>query len=118
MRASLESDVKTRLEKELERLKRRVGLGLELHVVWAPRRDKYNVDGNPLSGEVRGNVIVIYDEDPEMAFETLKHEFLDYVISHESEKPYKELINRLIDAFESIMYKKKERVIERLMAVL
>jgi len=74
--------------------------------------------GIPLSGEVKGNVIVIYDSDMERALETLRHEFLDYVISHEIEEPYKELINRLIDAFESVMYKRKERVIERLMAAL
>jgi len=115
---SLECDVKSRLEEELKRLQNIFGLALDLHVVWAPGHVKYNVDGNPLSGEVRGNVIVIFDEDPEMALETLKHEFLDYVISHEIEEPYKDLINRLIDVFESVMYKRKERIIERLMAAL
>jgi len=118
LKASLECDVKARLERELERLKRRVGLGLDLHVVWAPNHVKYNVDGNPLSGEVRGNVILIYDEDPERALETLKHEFLDYVISHEIEEPYKMLINKLIDAFESVMYRKKEKIIERLCSII
>jgi len=116
--ASEKCDVKARLEEELERLKRRVGLGLDLHVVWAPHRIKYNIDGNPLSGEVKGNTIIIYDSSLDRALETLRHEFLDYIISHEIEEPYKMLINRLIEVFESVMYKKKERVIERLQSII
>ena len=108
------SVLKSRLEEELERLKGMFGLGLELRVVWMPGGLKRSVDGNLLSGEVRGNVIIIYDSELEAALETLKHEFLDYVISHEIEEPYKELINRLIDGFEAVMYRRKERLIERL----
>ena len=111
-------DVKARLEAELERLKRRVGLGLDLHVVWTPGYVKYSVDGNPLSGEVKGNVIIIYEPELEGALGALKHEFLDYIISLEIEAPYKDLINRLIDAFESVMYKRKERVIECLCSII
>jgi len=108
------SVLKSRLEEELERLKGLFGLGLELRVVWMPGGLKRSVDGNLLSGEVRGNVIIIYDSELEAALETLKHEFLDYVISHEIEEPYKELINRLIDGFEAVMYRRKERLIDRL----
>ena len=108
------SVLKSRLKEELERLKGLFGLGLELRVVWMPGGLKRSVDGNLLSGEVRGNVIIIYDSELEAALETLKHEFLDYVISHEIEEPYKELINRLIDGFEAVMYRRKERLIDRL----
>lgn len=46
-----------------------------------------------LSGEVRGNLILIYDENEEAAIETLKHEFLDCAISQVIE-PHKQVTNK------------------------
>jgi len=109
---------KNRLKEELESLKRRIGLGLDLHVVWVPGHVKYSIDGTPLSGEVKGNTIIIYVSDPDWAIETLKHKFLDYIIFHEIEGSYKDLINEMRDAFFIIMYRRKERVIERLSRVI
>jgi hypothetical protein len=100
-------DLQKRLESELERLKRKLGLGYELKVVWLPNNN------SNLSGEVRGETIYIYDGDEGEALETLRHEFLDYAISKVIE-PYKEIANKLILLVNEKAYKKKEMLIEAL----
>jgi len=110
--------VQRRLEEELGRLKGVLRLGLELRVIWKPSHIRCSVEGRELSGEVQGSTIIIYEEDEAEALRALKHEFLDYVISHEVEAPYKDLINRLIDALQAEAYRRKERVVERLSSVI
>lgn len=66
-----------------------------------------------ISGEVRGDYIYVYDEDKEVALETLKHEFVDYGVSKVIE-PYKEVTNRLIALINEIVYTRKERLVEML----
>jgi hypothetical protein len=100
-------DLQKRLESELERLKRRLGLGYELKVVWLPNNN------SNLSGEVRGETIYIYDGDEGEALETLRHEFLDYAISRVIE-PYKQVTNKLITLINEEAYKRKERLVESL----
>lgn len=100
-----------RLESELERLKRFFGLGLELKVVWKP-----NSNG-ALLGEVKNNLIYVYEEDEEKAADTLRHEFLDYCLSQAIE-PYKEVTNRLIRMINEDAYRKKERIVEALVKLL
>jgi len=100
-------DLQTKLDSELERLKKILKLGYELKVRWIPNSN------SKLSGEVRGETIFIYDEDEELAIETLKHEFIDYAISKVIE-PYKEVTNRLIDLINEDAYKKKESLVELL----
>jgi hypothetical protein len=55
----------------------------------------------------------VYDEDGEVALETLKHEFVDHAISRIIE-PYKEVTNRLIDLINEDAYKRKEKLVETL----
>jgi len=96
-----------KLEAELERLKKLLGLGYGLKVKWIP-------NGNEkLSGEVKEDVIYIYEEDEKVAIETLKHEFLDYAISQVIE-PYKQITNRLISLINEDAYRRKESLIEAL----
>ena len=61
-----------KLERELERLKRKLKAGYELTLKWLPNENCI------VSGEVRGTCIHIYELDEEKARETLKHEFLDF----------------------------------------
>jgi hypothetical protein len=72
--------VQKQLEDELERIQEKLGLGLDLRVIWTPN------DHSRLSGEVKGNVILIYEDDADKAFETLRHEVLDYCISQAIER--------------------------------
>jgi hypothetical protein len=93
-----------RLDAELERLKRISGIGFELKAVWTPNLDRV------LSGEVKNNLIYVYETDEQKAVETLKHEFLDYCIS-QAIQPYKEVTNRLIHMINEDAYKRKERIV-------
>jgi len=102
-----QADVQTKLEEQLERLQGKLGLGLALRVVWMPNAD------SDLSGEVKGNDILIYEENEGKALDTLRHEILDYCISQAIE-PYKEVTNRLIRMINEDAYKRKEKVVEAL----
>jgi len=101
-----------RLESELKRLKRALGLGHELEVEWLPGHTK-RFSGKQLSGEVLGDTIYIYDGEEERALSTLRHEFFDYAVCQVIE-PYKRIANELISAMNEEAYQKKEKLIERL----
>jgi hypothetical protein len=102
-----EQEVWKKLEGELERLKRLLGIGYELKVVWLPENN------SKLSGEVKGETIYIYEEDYDKAIETLRHEFIDYAVSQIIE-PYKQVANMLIAMINEDAYKRKEKLVERL----
>jgi hypothetical protein len=108
---AVERDFQRKLEMELERLKRKLSLGYELKVRWIPDND------NKLSGEVKGDVIYVYNEDESGALEVLRHEFLDYAISQVIE-PYKEIANNLIMLMNKEAYRRKERIVEALMKLV
>lgn len=99
------------LEDELELLKNAFKMGYELDVKWIPKGSE------KLSGEVKADLIFIYDEDEEEAIRTLKHEFLDYAIS-QAIMPYKEVTNKLISLINEDAYKRKERLVEALNKIL
>jgi hypothetical protein len=103
-------DIMGKLETELERLRRLLGLGYHLVVKWIPKDGK-------LSGEVNGNCIYVYEKEEKPALETLRHEFLDYAISQAIE-PYKEIANRLILMVNESAYRTKEKLVEALCRLL
>jgi hypothetical protein len=94
-----------RLSKELERLKRKLGLGYELIVEWLPGGKV------EICGEVKENIILIYEDNETKAIETLKHEFLDYLVSKSAE-PYEKVANLLIKMVNDEGYARKERLVE------
>jgi len=93
------------LEDDLENLKRLFNLGYELKVVWLPGGSSH------LSGEVKNERILIYEEKLEKAQEALLHEFLDYMLSKIIE-PYRDLLNQFIRLINDQTYRKKEQVVE------
>ena len=97
-----------KLEDELNRLKRKANYGYELKVVWLPSYD------SKLSGEVKNGTIYIYEPKEDEAIKTLRHEFIDYMISQAIE-PYKEIVNKFIQLLNEETYKKKESVVEALL---
>jgi len=99
------------LEAELEHLKKILGFGYELKVRWIPNNN------SKISGEVKAKCIYVYDEDSEVALETLKHEFLDYAISKVVE-PYKDVTNQLIAFINENAYRRKEQLVESLAQLL
>jgi len=98
----------SRLRAELERLRRMMGLGSELDLCWHPD------ESSDRHGEVKGNLIRIYNSDVEEALRTLRHEYLDHVITKEVIAPLIELINMQKKLIESMVYERKERIVERL----
>jgi len=89
------------------RLKSKFKVGQELKLQWMP-------NNGPKSGEVTGTTIRIYEADSTKALDTLRHEFIEYLLTQDLVAPYKRLINKLISLFEEEMYDRKERLVERL----
>jgi len=107
-----EKEIQVELEEELERLKHLLNMGFELKVSWVPDLS------SKLSGEVRRGQIFIYDPSLDEALATLKHEFLDYVLSRLI-APYREVTNMVIKRFvNERVYRDKEKVVEALIKLL
>ena len=102
------SNFQIKLEQELEKLKKKSNFGHELKVVWLPSYD------SKLLGEVKNGTIYIYERNEDEAIETLRHEFVDYMISQAIE-PYKDIVNKFIQLLNEETYKKKESVVEALL---
>lgn len=99
------------LRRELRRLQQKFGLGLELRdVKWVPRDGEF-------SGEVKDGVVYVYDREPEKAVETLKHEVIDSVLTEPIE-PLIKYINLQKSLIEALVYRRKERAVERLSKLL
>jgi len=101
----------SRLEVELEHLKKLSGLGSELRVIWEPSSHE------TLAGQVKNGLIHVYEVDEKKAVETLRHEFLDYCVSQAVE-PYRRITNRLISMVNEEAYRAKEGVVEGLVRLL
>jgi hypothetical protein len=111
-------DVAAVLEAELQRLQGNLGTGELLTVVWLPNQSA------TLSGEVKGNEILIYEEESEKALETMRHEFVDFIVS-KAAKPYarvamlyRTMINALIGSLTEDAYAEKEAAIEALLKII
>ena len=111
-RRGRDPSLEDRLREELERLKRESGLGHSLEVRWVPD------PSSSRHGEVKGTTIYIYDEDGEGALQTLKHEFVDYVITKGVVEPLIKYINLQKCLFEDQVYKRKERLVDGLLRLL
>jgi hypothetical protein len=101
------NDVLQTLETELAHLKSKFQMGQELELQWTPN------DGSK-SGEIAGTTIRVYEADATKALDTLRHEFIEYILTRDLVAPYKRLINKLISLFEEEMYDRKEDLVERL----
>jgi hypothetical protein len=102
---------KSRLNEELKRLQGFLNFGHGLRVIWTPRQE------SDLDGEVKDNTIHIYSVTLEDALKTLRHEFLDYIIS-EMIEPYKDFSNALVMLVNKRAYSKKEKVVQKLANLL
>lgn len=100
------------LEKELARLKRLVPFEEALTVRWKPLLQ------SEISGKVVGKTIYVYDENPREAVNTLKHEYLDCLLTRKLVKPLVTLVNTFIKLREKEIYTEKERIITHLLKVI
>jgi len=88
------------LDGKLAKLKARFGLAGHLHVVWDP---KFSFEET--HGLVKGSTIFIFDIDEKEALHTLKHEFIEYILTHEflSPKLFEAKSHRRADALVDII---------------
>ena len=110
------SQAENKLREELERLKRKVGMGYEVQVRWLPGQVKHK-KGRELEDEVVGNTIFVYAKDPERAIDLTAHGFTEWLLNQHS-KPYRRLINKLIELFEDLQYEGKERLADAITKTL
>jgi hypothetical protein len=111
MRKELSVPLTRMLEKELDCLKQKSMMGLDLKVLWIPKTD-YTKEG-----EVIGNRIYIYSTNLTDALETLRHEFFDAMICSAT-SPYLDLINALLRIISEQAYQKKEDAVESLVRMM
>jgi len=111
-KSSMQIAVEAELESELKRLKRNVGMGFEVSVMWLPGTVKHK-DGKQLQEEVSGDTILIYTQEPSETIHLLAHGFAEWILNQHT-KRYRLLINKLIELFEQIQYEEKERIIQAL----
>lgn len=101
--------VETALKKEFAKLKRQIPCDEVTSVSWKPKT------GDNLSGEVLNGTIFVYDENQYDAIETLKHEYLDCVLTRKIINPLIATINLFIEDKAREIYKEKERIINSLL---
>ena len=107
----LKVEEKLFLERELDRLKQLSDMGKNLRIVWLPSKNSKK------EGQVVGRTIYIYSTNIHEALQTLRHEFIDYLICKAIE-PYQKLANILLSLISEQAYRKKEKVVEALLRVL
>lgn len=88
-----------RLEEELKRLKARVGLAGHLRVVWDQKSPEEE------HGMVKDSTIFVFDVDEEEALRTLRHEYIEYVLTNEFLTPriFEAKAHRRTDALVDIL---------------
>ena len=101
---------------ELRNLKEKINQGHELErVIWLPGKKILNPEGKFLEGEVKGHVVYIYSEnDPVL---TLKHEFVDYLLSQDK-KPLMDLVAKLLGHIVYGQYQNSEKLADALARLL
>ena len=80
-------------------------LGINLVVSWKLNQSK------SVHGEIKGNVIFLYDDSEEEAWTTFTHEATEYKLQAVT-RPYRILINNLIEVVEKSVYAEKEQFID------
>ncbi len=100
------------LEEELESLKKLTGMGSYLRLLWIPLEDPDR------HGEVKGDAIIIYDKDDEVAVRTLRHEFFDHLITKEIVDPLVNYINLPKNLIDKLIYERKEAIVEKMVDLL
>ncbi|MGD0995555.1 MAG: hypothetical protein ABR909_08540 [Candidatus Bathyarchaeia archaeon] len=80
-------------------------LNVNLIVLWKPDKTK------SVHGEIKGNVIFLCDSEEKEAWDTFTHEVTEYKLQAVT-RPYRILINNLIEAVEKSIYVEKEQYID------
>ena len=101
-------NVQQALEEELGRLRRMIPFEEALTVCWTPQSH------SKVSGEVVGDTVYVYEENLRQARNTLRHEYLDCLLTRKIVEPLIALINTFIKLKEKEIYKEKEHIVSTL----
>jgi hypothetical protein len=88
-----------------------VGLGTSLIVRWKPDVSK------SVHGELKDKILFIYDEEESEAWNTFTHEVFEFKLQAVT-RPYRLLVNSLIEVIEKSVYSQKEEFIEFLPKII
>jgi hypothetical protein len=80
-------------------------LGISLIVCWKPNQTER------VHGELKDKILVIYDENESEAWNTFTHEVCEFKLQSVT-RPYRLLVNSLIEVIEKSVYAQKEEFIE------
>lgn len=86
-------------------------LGISLSVCWAPDKAK------AVHGEILESTLFIYDASESEAWNTFTHEVCEYKLQGVT-RPYRLLVNSLIEVIEKSVYSQKEDFLESLPKIL
>jgi hypothetical protein len=96
------------LEEEFARLKRIIPLDDVDTVCWKPELR------SSIHGEVVNGTVYVYDTVPQAAVDTLKHEYIDCLLTRKMVDPLITMVNAFIKLKEREVYKEKERIVDYL----
>lgn len=104
--------IQDQLEEELARLQKLVPSEETSTVSWRPRNQ------STILGQVVGSIIYVYNEASEEALRTLKHEYLDCILTRKLINPLVTLINMFVKVQKEYVYREKEQIVEKLLRLL
>ena len=87
-------------------------MGSYLRLIWIPLEDPDR------HGEVKGDAIIIYDKDEEVAIRTLRHEFVDHFYVKDVVDPLVKYINHQKNLIDNLIYERKEVIVEKIVDLL
>jgi hypothetical protein len=100
------ANVQAVLEREFVRLEKLIPFDGVTGVSWKPE------SRGKLSGQVMDGVIYVYDQNLNDAVDTLKHEYLDCVLTQKIVNPLTAIVNIFIEDKTHEVYREKERIVE------
>lgn len=106
------NESKTVLLNEFRRLQKLVPMDEITGLQWLPGK---RID---ISGEVKGDTIYVYDNEPYEALSTLRHEYLDCLLTRRLIEPLVSIVNALTKVRENEIYRGKERIVNLLSAAV
>lgn len=109
--------IEQRLKEELLHLQNRFGKGFGLSVRHLPNKVRYNENGRVLSGEINGDLVLIYEDKLDKALLTLNHEFIEYLIIPLI-RGYLDVINYQNKIITKLLCDRKETLVESLIRPL
>lgn len=108
--------VEQKLKEEMLRIKKKLPMLSPLEVKLMPVEEGF-INGKQLEEQVKGNEIHIYTEDLDRAIMLLAHGCSEWLLNQHS-KPFRSLINRMIEVFEDLQYQQKEQIADALADLL